>query len=214
MRIRRVSFFRRAMLVCGASIAIVGLIVWAHLGFHVIEVGKVYGSPQLTAAGFEQQISQYNIRSIINLRGPNPDRDWYQEEKAAASRLGVTHIDVPGLSSKFFPFAPSMREAVEAIENCPKPVLIHCESGIDRTGFMHIIWLLLTDEDESPDTVLEHLSLWRLHCSLRASYQMKIEFLRRYRVWLKGHDLKHSPANFRQWIYVDYRAKPPEEQDL
>ena len=205
---------RRAMIVFCGMIAIPALTIWTHSGFHTIEPGKVYGCSQLTAAGFEQRVTEYKIRSIINLRGPSPNSEWYKQEKAAAARLGITHIDVAGMSSKFFPVAYWMRKAVLALETCPKPVLVHCYSGVDRTGLMHIIWLLLSDENESPDTVLQRLSIWRFHCSLRDSYQMKIEFLRRYQDWLKKHRLKHSPFYFRYWIYCDYRAAPPEEKDL
>lgn len=80
------------------------------------------------------------MRAVVNLRGSNDGKAWYDEEIRASQALGLQHFDV-ALSAQH-ELSPAQIDAVLAmIERAPKPVLIHCNGGSDRTGLISAAWL-------------------------------------------------------------------------
>lgn len=121
----------------GAAAYLIGLQVTGN--FHVVIPGELYRSAQPSAGQLQQYIEKYGIRTVINLRGRSEER-WYSDEVAASEELGLTHVDFAMSSSKLFS-AGSTRELIAILRNVPKPVLIHCKSGSDRTGLASVIYL-------------------------------------------------------------------------
>lgn len=114
--------------------------------FRVVEKGVFYGSRQMSGAALERTIHKRGIRTVINLRGENPDAPWYQEEVEVCRRAGVQHISF-GWSKNSIPSPESLAAYVEAVKNAPKPILAHCEGGTHRTGVAAAVWLLLRGAD-------------------------------------------------------------------
>ena len=83
----------------------------------------------------------HGFRGIINLRGPNPAHGWWRREKAMAQRLGLAHFDVR-MSSRLLPCRESLATLFEAFEQAPRPVLIKCSGGQDRTGLAAALYVL------------------------------------------------------------------------
>src|SRR5204862_1810761 len=98
------------------------------------------------------------IRSVINLRGANPGQDWYDRECTAVRRQNLRLFDLPVDSG--CPTAAELKALLRVLEECPKPVLIHCQSGIDRSGIVAAICVLLLDERGSVEQARAHLG-WR-----------------------------------------------------
>lgn len=108
--------------------------------FHVVDQGNLYRSRQLSGPELAQVISTYGIRSILNLRGPNPGNDWYDDEIAVSSARNVVHYDY-GISARR-PVTPAqIEEILRIIRDAPKPILVHCQGGADRTGLVSAIYL-------------------------------------------------------------------------
>lgn len=100
---------------------------------HEVEPGALYRSAQLGRGALSEVIQDYHIRSVINLRGINPEAPWYSGELAVSRALGVTHYDFPMSANDMV--APAMMARLAALlRSAPKPVLIHCQSGADRSG--------------------------------------------------------------------------------
>jgi protein tyrosine/serine phosphatase len=123
-----------------------GLSFGAHLGilqltgnFHEVVAGELYRSNQPSASRIASYAKDYGIRTIVNLRGKNDGAAWYSEEIAKASELGLTHVDFRMSASQEL----SMSEIAETslMRDLPKPILIHCQSGSDRTGLVSAIYL-------------------------------------------------------------------------
>jgi protein tyrosine/serine phosphatase len=108
--------------------------------FHEVIAGEFYRSGQLSPEKFEKIIKTYGIKTVINLRGASLKSEWYRDEIAQASRLGVTHIDYRMSARKALTIEQSLA-LIAMMRTAPKPILVHCLSGIDRTGLVSVMYL-------------------------------------------------------------------------
>ena len=132
--------------------------------FHSIVAGEAYRSGQLTYDEFVHYIRQYNIKSIINLRGTNKGSSWYEDELAATRQMHVKLVDYGISANKDVPDA-DIETLMRIIRDAPKPILIHCKGGADRSGLMAALYLysLGRTADESSRQLsvsYGHISFW------------------------------------------------------
>jgi len=114
--------------------------------FHPITEGEAYRSGQLDMDEFEYYIKKHNIRSIVNLRGENPSKTWYKEEIMFCDANNIKHYDL-SLSSSKGPNREDVRKLMEIFNNAPRPVLIHCLAGADRSGLVAAMWKVIVDKE-------------------------------------------------------------------
>lgn len=107
---------------------------------HTILDGQAYRSNQPDPVRIASLQKLYGIRTIINLRGPEPGSKWYDEEIAAAKTLGIRHADFEMSASRQLSPAET-RQLIALMANAEKPVLIHCKSGSDRTGLAAALYV-------------------------------------------------------------------------
>ena len=107
--------------------------------FHPIVDGVAYRSAQLDEQSLDLVFQQYGICTIINLRGENPELPWYQNERAAAERAGVKLVNIR-MSANALPSRDTLLLLFDTFQTAEYPILIHCESGADRTGAAAAIW--------------------------------------------------------------------------
>ena len=139
--------FRRKWLRNGAAaIGMTALGLGAYLGFlqlsgnfHTVIAGELYRSAQPTASQIENYAQNYGIRTIVNLRGASANADWYNDEISTARRLGIRHIDFRMVASRGLT-AEQADQLVALLKDAPKPILIHCQAGADRTGLVSVIY--------------------------------------------------------------------------
>lgn len=141
------------MKVVGAVVVLAALALAAPLwmyfpghNFRVVEAGAFYGSRQMGARALEAAIKKYNVRTVLNLRGPNAGAGWYDSEVAVCQRLGVAHEDF-AWSKGHVPDPESLRRFVQALETGKRPMLAHCEGGTHRTAVAAACYLLLKGAD-------------------------------------------------------------------
>lgn len=108
--------------------------------FAVVVPGEVYRSNQPTAERISTYAARYDIRTIVNLRGRDEGAAWYRDEVATAKRLGLKLIDFPMQADQRLD-AQAAAELVTLLRDAPRPILIHCRSGADRTGLASVIYL-------------------------------------------------------------------------
>ena len=132
---------------CVAMVFTGALAFTAYLGFeqiignfHTVVENEVYRSAQFTSDDLEKYYQQHHIKSVLNLRGENPHKEWYRREMESSKKLGIAHIDF-AMSAKRELNTQQAQQLVEIMRNAPKPMLIHCMSGADRTGLASAIYL-------------------------------------------------------------------------
>lgn len=132
--------------------------------FAPVIAGEVYRSAQPSPADLRQYVAHNGIRSIINLRGDNAGKPWYDEEIAVSKELGITHFNF-GISARRELDQSKVEQLLSVMREAPKPVLIHCKAGADRTGLASALYLagIAGQTEEEAESQLSfyfgHLSL-------------------------------------------------------
>lgn len=99
--------------------------------FREIVDGKVYSSKQPTPEQLAEWIDKYGIKTVICLRGYSEEDT--PEEVAVAEKKNVRMINF-SWSAYNTPRHPLLKRYIKELETCQTPILIHCRSGIDRSG--------------------------------------------------------------------------------
>lgn len=100
---------------------------------HVEFDGDVIRTAQLDPTSMSRLLKEHGIKTVINLRGANPGDDWFEGEIAATGQAGARYISL-GLSANREPDDQLLSTLMNALRTAPKPILVHCNWGSDRTG--------------------------------------------------------------------------------
>jgi protein tyrosine phosphatase (PTP) superfamily phosphohydrolase (DUF442 family) len=113
------------------------VVQYVYFNFHAIIPGQAYRSAQPSPAFLQKVVDDEHIRSIIKFNR-EVESDWSQEEPTEAKRLDVELFYIPvGVSE--LPGRPDMIRIIHAIDAAPRPVLVHCKTGADRTGLAAVL---------------------------------------------------------------------------
>jgi protein tyrosine/serine phosphatase len=160
MRVKLRHKLRAGLLATALLLAPVGGYsgILAYTGnLHAVSDGVLYRSAQLSKQQFADAIHEYQLKSILNLRGAHPGESWYDDEIAASQQAGIEHYDYP-MSAKRRLARDQIEPILEIVRNAPKPLLIHCRSGADRSGLVAALFRLAV-EHASPEEADRQLSL-------------------------------------------------------
>ena len=162
-----VRYRRSLLLTAGVFILIIATVaafvanMYAHRNFRVVSPGQVYRSAQMDTEGLTRAIQEHGIKSILNLRGTNADDAWYKAETSTARQLGVQHYDFE-MDAEHDVTDEDMQKVLGLMGSAPKPILIHCKSGADRTGLVAALYLYSV-EGKTPDYAMRELSVFCGH---------------------------------------------------
>jgi uncharacterized protein (TIGR01244 family) len=142
------------VLVCGTYFGAIQLTG----NFSEVLPGQLYRSAQPTAGDIAFYAQRYGIKTIVNLRGSDKNKSgWYADEVAAAQKANIKLIDFR-MSARRELTPEQAHRLIALLKDAPKPILIHCKSGSDRTGLVSVIYLnQIAGVDE--DTAEGQLSL-------------------------------------------------------
>jgi uncharacterized protein (TIGR01244 family) len=113
--------------------------------------GQFYRSAQLSGQRLGEEIDRYGIKTVVNLRGENVGKGWYDDEVAATAEHGARHVDFR-MSARRDLTPAQTQELLALLDTAEQPVLVHCMSGADRTGLASVIFLQQVagvDEEEA-----------------------------------------------------------------
>jgi protein tyrosine phosphatase (PTP) superfamily phosphohydrolase (DUF442 family) len=110
--------------------------------FHEIEAGVAYRSAQLTKEELTEAVTKLGVKTVINLRGAHPGAAWYEDELAVTQQYGVQLVNI-GMDAAKLPHRANLIEFLDTLKNAPRPILIHCKAGADRTGEESAIYQMI-----------------------------------------------------------------------
>ncbi len=126
-----------------ASILVVAGAIYGSVQYdgnvHVVEPGQVVRSAQLDGQRLDEIARRYGIHSVLNLRGNNAGKPWYEDEMRTSRADGLAHFDY-AISAEHDVTPKQMAELLRLVAAAPKPLLIHCNAGADRTGLVSALY--------------------------------------------------------------------------
>jgi predicted protein tyrosine phosphatase len=156
---QRLKSIFKICLVCLAILLMVGGIwVWESTikdrvipkRFGVVQEGRLYRSGLLSAALVKRVLLKYKIKVIIDLAAGSSDNRDRKAEKQAAAELGIERLTFPlrgDGTGDINNYARAIAAIVQAKQE-HKPVLVHCNAGLQRTGGVIAAYRLLVEQKD------------------------------------------------------------------
>jgi len=124
---------------------IIGGYLLIYGNFHKVDK-NVYRSAQLFSFNMPYYVKKYHIKSILDLRGAT-DSQTYRDEINISKEYNITHYSY-SIGSSHIQTMKKMNKIIDLIKNAPKPILIHCKAGADRTSLATALYLYSTNRDK------------------------------------------------------------------
>jgi hypothetical protein len=173
--------------------------------FHWVVPNECARAAQAWAGGVGPFLERRGIKALINLRGRNDDLSWWRKERRATKLHGIAHLDAM-LDSRKLPTRAMLARLIEAFDEAPRPFVLKCSGGQDRTSLAAALYLI-------------HRGGWAAMEAARAQYARfpYLHFPKRQQRWLKafldfatedaqGLSLeewigkRYTPERLKQWL--------------
>ncbi len=118
----------------------------------VVDKDKFYRSGQPDLNELNKLITRDGIRTIINLRGEHPGEKWFDDEFALTESKQITFISLD-FQLKQIPHRRTLLAYLDAIETAPRPILIHCDNGVERTGEAAAIYEMVVNKKSKAEAM-------------------------------------------------------------
>jgi|JI8StandDraft_2_1071088.scaffolds.fasta_scaffold17309_4 protein tyrosine/serine phosphatase len=118
--------------------------------YHEVIPDKLYRSGQLEPGELTEVVQKYGIKSVLNLRGDNTGTDWYDNEVAEAKAANVKHLNFRMSAKRGLTYGQTT-ELIAVMRNAPKPLLIHCQGGADRSGLASALYMSAINQSEESE---------------------------------------------------------------
>jgi undecaprenyl-diphosphatase len=185
----------------GAALAMPGPLRTYFLEENLYEVVPgVYRSAQPSADDLEAMIQDLRVRSVLNLRGERGGRQWLEAEREVTARHDLPHYSVR-LNADRMPPGPRLREVAEILDRAPRPLLFHCQGGVERSGLVAAMAVLLDGGDL--EAARDEFATSRGFVGFLARSDLPM-VLDDYESWLTARGEAHAPERFRAWIATEY----------
>lgn len=179
--------------------------------FHWVRNDEAARSSQAHFGGLARLMRRHGLKSIINLRGENSDLSWWRYERRVCESLGARHFDTM-LDSRHLPTRAMLVDLLDAFAQAPRPLLIKCSGGHDRTALASALFLIQLDgwsarsaaEQQFSPRLYGHAPKKHQHW-LQPFIAFAQEDSARARLsdWARE---AYDPANLAQWLIANGRA--------
>jgi protein tyrosine/serine phosphatase len=109
--------------------------------FHWVVPGEAARSAQPYLGMWQRFLTANRIKAVVNLRGRHPEWHWWRAETRICKANGIAHIDAM-INSRKLPNRAWLVGLLDAFDAAPRPVLIKCSGGQDRTSFASALYLI------------------------------------------------------------------------
>ncbi len=179
-------------------------VLFVTTNFHTVVPGVVYRAAQPSPEDMRIWTKTYGLKTVINLRGRWEEEPFYIAEIATAKELEIRHIDIkfPGIG---LPSGYSLRRFMAALEDSPKPILLHCRMGADRAGVGSVMAAMALG-GESYEKALDQMSIRYLHFD--NSPEKIAGVLQQYEAYCRRRSVGTGGWHeFRAWVLNVYHLK-------
>jgi protein tyrosine/serine phosphatase len=133
--------------------------------FHTVERGVFYRSGQLKPNHLAKYIKKHGIKTVINLRGENQSCKWWKAEKCVTANLGVKFYNLR-FCAQILESKNNLKKLLYLYKKAPRPILVHCLGGADRTGEAAALWVL-EQQHKNKKAALKQLSIRYGYCRFK-----------------------------------------------
>jgi protein tyrosine/serine phosphatase len=179
--------------------------------FHWIVRGEAARSSQSYLGALDRFLKSNGLSAVINLRGAHPNVAWWRYETETCAHLGVAHLDAM-MDSKRLPLRPMLAALFDAFDAAPRPFVIKCSGGQDRTSLAAALYIVHRDGWDALDRAQRQFSARPyLHFPKRPQRWLK-QFLPYARAQSRGAALsdwvrgQYDPQEFARWLDANGHA--------
>lgn len=158
---------------------------------HPVFPGEAWRSAQLDVEELARFVAANGVRSVLSLRGASARDEDHEAEVAWCRANGVRHVQIP-LTPTSVPTPAQGRALLRAFDNLPRPLLLHCYRGADRTGLASAAYLALVHGVPVEEAVDAQLCLLEGHVGLGRERAMD--------EWFELYGREAHGRTLRAWI--------------
>lgn len=179
------------------------LALGACTNFHVVEQGHFYRAAQVNRYQLEQWIERYHLKTVVSLRGGSPGNPGLQAGRTAAANKGIRFIQHK-MRARRYPTKAELLGLWKIFAQGEYPMLVHCESGVDRSSLASGVYLLWRSGDlDQAEDQLDFFPYW--HTGWFGSYKLDRVF-EMYRPF-------HGKLSFPEWVENEYKNPDNPDQE-
>ena len=164
--------------------------------FHWIVPGEAARSAQAYLGLLGRLLRANRLKAVINLRGRHPNFDWWTYETETCARQGVAHFDAM-MDSRRLPLKEMLVALIDAFDAAPRPFVIKCSGGQDRTSFAAALYIVHREGWDATERALEQFARFPYLHFPKDNQRWLREFLPYARQQANG-------ATLADWIRRDY----------
>lgn len=167
--------------------------------FHAVVPGEIYRSRQPKPGDLTRWTEQVGLQSVLCLRGD--EYPQAERERAEAAELGLDYRTVRSSAHRQLSRYEAI-DFIEQIEQMPKPLLIHCRAGADRTGTASVIAAMAFGGQDYA-AAIEQMHWQYLHVGW---YKVKVDkIFDQYERWCQSQGVDTGGwEQFRRYIFEHY----------
>jgi protein tyrosine phosphatase (PTP) superfamily phosphohydrolase (DUF442 family) len=160
---------------------------------------EVYRSAQLSPRALEHRIRKFGLRSVINLRTKEKKTSWLKDEQKVTEVHGVDFHLIR--LSAHMPPRETLLKLVRLLDTAKRPMLLHCQMGVGRSGIASAMAVLLAGGTISEARKQFGLTYGFVPLIYRTDLPKVLD---NYEQWLGEQGGSHTPKKFRQWVENNY----------
>lgn len=101
--------------------------------------GGLHRANQPSPAILRRYKADFQIKSVVNLRGAHDHLGWYRLERRTCEELGIELLTTT-VNSRELLEPQQILSLAQFIRGIPLPAVVHCKSGADRAGFFSVLY--------------------------------------------------------------------------
>ena len=195
----------RFLIAVGIIMGIILYYFYAFGNFYEVVEERIYRSAQLSEKKLQNIFAKKKLKTIINLRGEDEGKNWYAMEKKIAEDNDIQYYSFRFVAHSL-PNCTQLDALIEALKAAPRPLLLHCKGGADRTGLASALALAI--EKDSPLSELkQQFSL--IYGVIPFTGSTGHLLFSQYENWLNHNGSRHNRDTLLYWIknfYVDNKG--------